>query len=66
MSTTPHMDTMRCKHCDAIVALIPRASIIGRFTLQCLHCGVKLVVWPPRKDMLDAALVIKYTDAVPA
>jgi len=43
------MDTMRCKHCAAIVALIPRAAVVGRFTLLCLHCGVRLVIWPPER-----------------
>lgn len=41
-----YMDDMRCKHCHALIALIPRASIVGRFALKCQHCGVLLVVWP--------------------
>jgi len=41
-----HLDDMRCKHCNALVALIARASVVGRFTLKCQHCGVMLVVWP--------------------
>lgn len=40
------LDDMRCKHCNALVALIPRASIVGRFSLRCQHCGVLLVIWP--------------------
>ena len=46
----PHLDDMRCKHCGAIVALIARASVVGRFTLACQHCGVRLVIWPPQKE----------------
>lgn len=45
----PHLDDMRCKHCNALVALIPRASVVGRFTLKCLHCGGMLVIWPVQK-----------------
>jgi phage FluMu protein Com len=45
----PHLDDMRCKHCNALVALISRASVVGRFTLKCQHCGVMLVVWPVQK-----------------
>jgi hypothetical protein len=22
---------------------------VGRFTLLCLHCGVRLVIWPPER-----------------
>lgn len=42
----PHLDDIRCKHCNALVALIARASIVGRTTFECLNCGVRFVVWP--------------------
>ena len=42
----PHMEDMRCKHCGSLIALIPRASVVGRFALRCGVCGVLLVVWP--------------------
>jgi phage FluMu protein Com len=45
----PHLDDIRCKHCNALVALIARASVVGRFTLRCGHCGVLLVVWPVQR-----------------
>lgn len=45
-----HLDDMRCKHCGALVALINRASVVGRFALRCQHCGVVLVIWPPLKE----------------
>lgn len=45
----PHMDDMRCKHCGALIALIPRTSVVGRFALKCGHCGVLLVIWPPSR-----------------
>lgn len=43
------MDDHRCKHCHALIALIPRTSVVGRFTLKCPHCGVMLVIWPVQK-----------------
>lgn len=45
----PHLDDIRCKHCNALVALIARVTVVGRFTLRCPHCGVLLVVWPVQK-----------------
>ena len=43
----PHtLDDIRCKHCNALVALIARASIVGRTPLECQHCKVVFVVWP--------------------
>ena len=68
--STSHMDTIRCKHCDAIIALIPRTAIIGRFTLKCQSCGVLLPIWPPAREQpskiaIDERLVISYTDGVP-
>jgi phage FluMu protein Com len=66
MSSTPHMDTMRCKHCDAIIALIPRAAIVGRIKLCCVHCQYENMYYPPLKPSIDEALVISYTNAVPA
>jgi phage FluMu protein Com len=45
-----HMDDMRCRHCNALIALIPRASVVGRFTLKCGICGVLLVVWPVERQ----------------
>jgi len=46
----PHLDDIRCKHCNALVALISRPSVVGRFALKCQHCGVLLVVWPVQKE----------------
>lgn len=57
-----HMDDHRCKHCGALIALIPRVSVVGRFTLKCTHCGVMLVVWPPDR----VALLQKATDYQPS
>jgi phage FluMu protein Com len=45
----PHLDDMKCKHCGALIALIARASVVGRFTLKCQHCGVLLVIWPVQR-----------------
>jgi len=44
------MEDHRCKHCNALIALIPRTSVVGRFTLRCQHCGVYLVIWPAQKE----------------
>lgn len=43
---TQQFDTFRCKHCDAILALAPRAALVGRTPLRCCACGVITVVWP--------------------
>lgn len=40
------LDDIRCKHCDALVALVARASIVRRTPLECQHCKVVFVVWP--------------------
>jgi len=53
----PHLDDMRCKHCNAIVAFIARASVVGRFTLKCQHCGVLLVVWPVERQSIPVVKV---------
>jgi len=50
-----HMDDMRCRHCNALIALIPRASVVGRFTLKCGHCGVLLVIWPVERQSITIA-----------
>ena len=44
--TAQQFDTIRCKHCEAIVSLTPRAAIVGRTPLRCVACGVITVVWP--------------------
>lgn len=65
----PHLDDMRCKHCGALVALVSRASVVGRFTLKCQHCGVLLVIWPAqralRRIVTDAALAA-YNETIDA
>ena len=58
----PHLDDIRCKHCNAMVALIARASIVGRFTLKCQHCGVLLVLWPAQRQ----TLTIKVNECQPS
>ena len=58
-------DAIRCKHCDAIVAELPRAAVVGRFSLRCLHCGVILVIWPLAHDRLDVTQKQEYTTLVP-
>ena len=58
----PHLDDIRCKHCNAMVALIARASIVGRFTLKCKHCGVLLVLWPAQRQ----TLTIKVNECQPS
>lgn len=45
----PHLDDIRCKHCDALVALVARASIVGRTPLECQNCKVIFVVRPIEK-----------------
>lgn len=50
----PHLEDMRCKHCGALVALIARASVVGRFSLKCQHCGVVLVIWPIERPKVYA------------
>lgn len=57
-------DALHCKHCDAIVAEMPRAAVVGRFSLRCLHCGVILVVWP-RGPHIDVTQKQGYTTLVP-
>ncbi len=42
----PHMDDHHCKHCHALIAFIPKAAIVGRFTLRCTLCGVKTAFYP--------------------
>lgn len=44
-----HLDDIRCKHCDALVALVARASIVGRTPLECQNCKIVFVVWPLEK-----------------
>jgi phage FluMu protein Com len=44
-----HLDDIKCKHCGALVALVSKQSVVGRFTLRCPHCGVLRVVWPVQK-----------------
>jgi hypothetical protein len=58
-------DALRCKHCDAIVAELPRAAIVHRFKLTCLHCGLTLVVWPLERPRLDVTPKQEYTTLVP-
>ncbi len=57
-----HLDDMRCKHCGALVALIARPSVVGRFTLKCQHCGVLLVVWPVERQ----TVTIKVNELQPS
>lgn len=64
--STHALDTIRCKHCDAIVALLARAAIVGRCKLVCLHCQYENVYYPPRERPIDVPLVISYTESVPA
>lgn len=58
----PHLDDIRCKHCNALVALIARASIVGRTPLECQNCKVIFVVWPIERQ----ALIIRKTDYQPS
>ena len=46
----PHLDDIRCKHCNALVALIARASIVGRTVFECQNCKVRFAVWPVQKE----------------
>lgn len=57
-------DTIRCKHCGEEIAQIPRAAVVGRFSLRCLHCAVVLVVWPPKRTHLDVIEKQVYTEGV--
>ncbi len=58
----PHLDDIRCTHCNALVALIARASLVRRTPLECQHCKVVFVVWP--LDRKVAALkAIDYQQA---
>lgn len=50
---TPHMDDIRCKHCGALIALLPMASVVGRFTLECPLCKVLRVVWPVQRILQE-------------
>ena len=58
----PQLDTLRCKHCTAVLALVSRAAIVGRTPLRCPHCGVIRVVWP--KKTVDAAPARVYSEGV--
>jgi phage FluMu protein Com len=44
-----HLDDIRCKHCNALVALVARVSIVGRTPLECQNCKVIFVVHPIEK-----------------
>lgn len=69
MQTPSHLDTLRCKHCDAVVALLPARSIVGRAKLSCPQCEYENVYYPPREPLkasIDNRLVISYSDSVPA
>jgi phage FluMu protein Com len=57
-------EALRCKHCDAIVAELPRAAIVHRFKLRCPHCAYENIIRPPDRD-LDNHIVITYTGCVP-
>lgn len=59
-----HLDTIRCLHCDAIVALLPVRQLKGRAVIDCPHCTTPRVIRPPHKP-IDEPLVIKYTELVP-
>lgn len=45
----PHMDDIRCKHCGSLIAQLPMASVVGRFTLACPKCKILRVVWPAER-----------------
>lgn len=63
--TTHALDTIRCLHCEAIVALLPVACVKGRVVIDCPHCTTPRVIRPPEKQ-IDIAAVRSYTEVVPA
>lgn len=66
-SSSLQLDTMHCKHCGEVIALLPRAAVVGRFSLRCLRCEVVLVIWPLQRRpasqrAIDDPLTISYTE----
>lgn len=49
--TTHFLDTIRCQHCDAIVALLPVRCVKGRVVIDCPHCRAPRVIRPPQKQV---------------
>jgi hypothetical protein len=63
MRPTPQYDTIRCKHCEAIIALVPRAAVKNKFGCACLYCGVITIIWPLQRQ---AEPVYTVSQEVPA
>jgi hypothetical protein len=47
--TTHNLDTIRCQHCQAIIALLPVRCLKGRVVIACPHCTTPRVIRPPEK-----------------
>ena len=63
MKPTPRFEVIVCKHCGAVVALIPGMAIVGRFTLRCIECDVRAPIWPrePKDEQtLDKNRALTY------
>jgi ribosomal protein S27E len=52
-----------CKHCNAIVALIPPGALVYDTRLRCANCGVTIVIVKPTVDMPSGSV---YTTSQPA
>lgn len=54
--------TITCKHCGAIVALIPPGAIVYDTRLRCIHCSIVVVIVKP----VDKRQQKAYTELQPA
>lgn len=54
--------TITCKHCGAIVALIPPGALVYDTRLRCVHCSIVVTIIKP----LDIPREKAYTESQPA
>lgn len=56
------MDTIRCKHCGAVIALVTKGAVERPITLKCNQCQVRRLVRPC--EQVDNKQRISYTEVV--
>lgn len=54
--------TITCKHCGAIVALVPPGALVYDTKLRCVHCSVVTKIIKP----VDISETKDYTQLQPA
>ena len=54
-------NTIACKHCGAIVALVPPGAYIHTTHMRCMQCSAVTTI-----KVIDNQRPKAYTDAVPA